>query len=251
MKNKVFISGSISIKKLPQEVINSINKIINQNFEILVGDASGIDTLVQEYCLSLNYFNVTVYSISTAPRYRASENFRTKYIEVSNSIKKERERQQQKDKAMTMDSEFTFAIWDGKSKGTYDNILRGLENNKKIKVYLSKKDLFLEQKKIRKDEIAFIYREDNGYTASEVVQHLKDKEEDFFQKTQDLNKYLLHELVIEKEDKTYKPTSKYKDLFIIDKYYGKIRGIKFKNEFISWIEKHIKEERKPQQSSLF
>jgi hypothetical protein len=63
MKNIVFISGSISMKKLPQKVINSINKIIDQNFEILVGDASGIDTLVQEYCLSLNYFNVTVYSI--------------------------------------------------------------------------------------------------------------------------------------------------------------------------------------------
>ncbi|MBN2825368.1 MAG: hypothetical protein JXQ76_08595, partial [Campylobacterales bacterium] len=132
MRNKVFISGSISIKKLPQEVINSINKIINQNFEILVGDANGIDTLVQDYCLSLNYFNVTVYSISIPPRYKASEDFKTKYIEVSHSTKKERERQQQKDKAMTMDSEFTFAIWDGKSRGTYDNILRGLENNKKI-----------------------------------------------------------------------------------------------------------------------
>lgn len=251
MKNKVFINGSISIKKLPQEVKNSIDKIVNQNFEIVVGDASGIDTLIQDYCLSLSYFNVTVYSISILPRYKASENFKTKYIEVSNSIKKERERQQQKDKAMTMDSEFTFAIWDGKSKGTYDNILRGLENNKKIKVYLSKRDLFLEQNKITKDEIDFIYRENNGYTASEVVQHLKDEAEDFFQKTQDLNKYLLHELVIEKEDKTYKPTSKYKDLFIIDKYHGKIKGFKFKNEFISWIEKHIKEERKPQQASLF
>ena len=251
MKNKVFISGSISIKKLPQEVKNSIDKIINQNFEILVGDASGIDTLIQNYCLSLNYFNVTIYSISMLPRYKASENFKTKYIEVLNSIKKERERQQQKDRAMTMDSEFTFAIWDGKSKGTYDNILRGLENNKKLKVYLSKKDLFLEQNKITKDEIDFIYRENNGYTASEVIQYLKDEAEDFFQKTQDLNKYLIHESVIQKDDKIYKPTNKYENLFIIDKYHGKIKGIKFKNEFISWIEKHIKEEKKPQQASLF
>ena len=128
MRNKVFINGSISIKELPQEVKNSIDKIIQQKFEILVGDASGIDTLVQEYCLLLNYYNVTVYSISVFPRYKASEHFRTKYIEVSNSIKKERERQQEKDKAMTTDSKFTFTIWDGKSKGSYDNILRGLNN---------------------------------------------------------------------------------------------------------------------------
>jgi hypothetical protein len=56
---------------------------------------------------------------------------------------------------------------------------------------------------------------------------------------------------IQKEDNIYKPTAKYKDLFILDKYQGKIKGIKFKNEFISWIEKHIKEDRKPQQASLF
>jgi len=141
MKNKVFISGSISIKKLPQEVKNSIDKITEQNIEILVGDADGIDTLVQNYCLSLNYYNLTIYSIYILPRYKADEKFNIKYIEVSNSIKKERERQQEKDKIMTIDSEFTFTIWDSKSKGSYANILRGLDNNKKIKIYLSNKNL--------------------------------------------------------------------------------------------------------------
>jgi len=249
MKNKVFISGSISIHKLPQEVKNSIDKIIEQNMEILVGDAKGIDTLVQNYCLLLKYYNVTIYSISTFPRYKASDNFKIKYIEVPNSIKRERERQQEKDKAMTVDSEFIFTIWDGKSKGSYANILRGLDNDKRIKIYVLGKNLFLN--KITKDEIKFIYREDNGYTASEVIQYLKDEAEDIFQKTQDLNKYLIQKFVIEKYDKTYIPTSKYENLFIIDKYHGKIKGIKFKNEFISWIEKNLKEEKELQQKSLF
>lgn len=249
MKNKVFISGSISIKQLSQEVKNSINKIIKQNFEILVGDAQGIDTLIQNYCLSLNYYNITIYSIYSFPRYKASDNFKIKYIEVPNSIKRERERQQEKDKAMTLDSEFTFTIWDGKSKGSYANILRGLNNSKKIKVYLCDKDLFLN--KIVKDEIEFIYRENNGYTALEVIQYLKNEAVEIFQRTQDLNKYLIQKLVIQKDDKIYIPTSKYENLFIIDKYHGKVKGIKFKNEFIDWIEKHIKEDRKPQQTSLF
>jgi len=249
MKNKVFISGSISIQKLPQEVKNSIDKIIEQNIEILVGDAKGIDTLVQNYCLSLNYGNVIIYSISTFSRYKASDDFRTKYIEVPNSIKRERERQQEKDKTMTMDSEFTFTIWDSKSKGSYANILRGLDSHKKVKIYLSNKNSFLN--KITKDKIEFIYRENNGYTASEVIQYLKNEAEEIFQKTQDLNKYLIQKLVIQKNDKIYMPTNKYENLFIIDKYRGKTKGIKFKNEFISWIEKHIKEDRKPQQASLF
>ena len=249
MKNKVFISGSISIKELPQEVKNSINKIIEKNLEILVGDAKGIDTLVQNYCLLLNYYNVTIYSISTFPRYKASDNFKIKYIEVPSSIKRERERQQEKDKAMTLDSEFTFAVWNSKSKGSYANILRGLDNHKKIKVYLLDKNSFLNN--ITKDKIEFIYRESNGYTASEVIQYLKDEAEVVFQKTQDLNKYLITKLVIQRDDKIYLPTNKYENLFIVDKYHGKTKGIKFRNEFISWIEKNIKEEKKLQQTSLF
>jgi hypothetical protein len=196
MKNKVFISGSISIKKLPQEVKNSINKIIEQNLEILVGDANGIDTLVQNYCLSLNYYNVTIYSISILPRYKASDNFKIKYIEVPNIIKKQKERQQEKDKAMTQDSEFTFTIWDSKSQGSYENILRAFDNNKRIKIYLGDKNSFLNQ--ITKTKIEFIYRENNGYTALEVIQYLKNEADKIFQKTQDLNKYLMQKLVIQK-----------------------------------------------------
>lgn len=251
MKNKVFINGSISIKKLPYEVKNSIDKIIKQNFEILVGDANGIDSLVQDYCVSLNYFNVMVYSIYFKPRYKSSEKFKFKNIDVSNIIKKERQRQQEKDKAMTKDSEFIFTIWDGKSEGSYANIIRGLENDKKIKVYLSNKELFLEKDKITKEEIEFIYRENNGYTASEVIEYLKNEADNMFQKTQDLNKYLIQKLIIQKEDNIYLPTNKYKDLFIINKYHGKTKGIKFKNEFIYWIENYIKKNGKPHQSSLF
>lgn len=61
--SKVFISGSISIKKLPACVEDSIKKIIDAKLEILVGDADGIDTMVQNYCKKLNYNAVTVYSI--------------------------------------------------------------------------------------------------------------------------------------------------------------------------------------------
>jgi len=250
--NKVFISGSISIKLLPQEVKNSIQKIIENNIEILVGDADGIDTLVQNYCISSNYYNVTVYSIYSVPRYKANKQFRSNFVKVTSDIKRERERQQEKDKAMTMDSEFTFAIWDSKSKGSYANILRALENDKKVKVYLDNEKLFLKQNKITEAEIEFIFRTKNGYTASEVVQYLKDDVDDgFFEKTQDLNKYLIQKYILKKEEKIYTPMPDYENLFILDKYRGKIKGIKFKNEFIDWIEKDIKKERSLEQASLF
>ena len=251
MNEKVFISGSISIKKLSVEVKKSIDKIIENSINILVGDADGIDTLIQDYCISLKYYNVTVYTISKFPRYIAGNEFDNKYIAVSSAIKKERTRQQEKDKAMTIDSDYTFVIWDSKSKGSYANILRAIETNKKIKIYLSDANLFVNKSKITKEEIEFIYRESNGYTASEVVEYLKNEAEEIFQKTQDLNKYLLEHLIIKKDSNIYTPIQKYEHLFIIDMYRGKIKGIKFKNEFIGWIENHIKENQLPEQGSLF
>jgi hypothetical protein len=248
--SKVFISGSISIKKLPIEVVDSIRKIIENKIHILVGDADGIDTLIQDFCLSENYTNLTVYSISAMPRYKASEKFNFKHIFPDENIKKERVRQQEKDKAMTLESEFSFVIWDGKSKGSYANLIRALENNKKIKVYNNISKTFLEQSKINKIEIEYIYRENNGYTASEVVQYLKDEVIDVFQRTQDLNKYLIEQSIIKKDKNIYTPTNGYEKLFIIDKYRGKVKGIKFKNEFISWIENNLNKS-KYTQASLF
>ncbi len=250
MKNTVFISGSISIKKLPKEVIESIEKIIENQIHVLVGDADGIDTLIQNFCLSENYTNLTVYSISAIPRYKASDEFNFKHIFPDENIKKERARQQEKDKAMTLESEFTFVIWDGKSKGSYANLLRALEHNKKIKVYNDITKTFLDKSKINKTEIEYIYRENNGYTASEVVQYLKDEVIDIFQRTQDLNKYLVENSIIKKDKNIYIPINGHEELFIIDKYRGKTKGIKFKNEFISWIENSLNQS-KYTQASLF
>jgi len=250
MKNIVFISGSISIKKLPIEVINSINKIIEHNIHISVGDADGVDKLIQDFCLSQNYTNLTIYSIYSIPRYKASTKFNFKHIIPNKDIKKEREKQQEKDKAMTLESEFSFVIWDGKSKGSYANLIRALDNKRKIKLYNNINHKFMEQSKINKAEIEFIYRENNGYTASEIIQYLKNELIDIFQRTQDLNKYLVEKSIIKKEQNIYLPIDKYQELFIINKYKGKIQGIKFKNEFISWIEKNI-DKPKYIQASLF
>lgn len=235
--NSVFISGSIAIKVLPQEVKNSIHKIVNNQMRILVGDANGIDSLVQDYCLSLNYFNVTVYSISILPRYRASDKFALKTILISNEIKNGRERQQEKDKAMTNDSQYSFVIWDGKSKGSYANVIRALEQDKKIKLYAENR--FLEQSEINQENIESIYRRNSGYTAFEVVQQLKD----IFNRTQDLNRYLVQNSIIKKDDNVYQPMSQYEDLFIIDRYRGRVKGIKFRSEFLGWIEGSLRSDR--------
>ena len=46
---RVFIGGSISIKSLPVAVAARIDKIIEKELRVLVGDAPGVDRCVQQY----------------------------------------------------------------------------------------------------------------------------------------------------------------------------------------------------------
>jgi len=48
MKN-VFVSGSINIKKLDSKVIERLKNIISSNLRVIVGDANGVDSSIQEY----------------------------------------------------------------------------------------------------------------------------------------------------------------------------------------------------------
>jgi hypothetical protein len=248
---KVFISGSIAIKRLPDKIKMSISKIFDKNLEILVGDADGVDSLIQNYCKENQYFNVTVYTIKAFPRYKADEKFNVVKVNVPNDIKNNRQRQQAKDKQMTLDSEYSLIIWDGKSKGSYSNIIRAIDNNQKAKVYLTEMNDFIPQDEVNKEGIDFIYRKNNGYTASEVLSYLQTELKETFSRTQELNKFLLNRLIIKKENNVYLPTEQYQDLFTIEKYRGKIKGIRFKNEFIDWIENELKTQSPFRQQSLF
>jgi hypothetical protein len=246
----VFISGSISIKKLPRPVEESLRKISDANMEVLVGDANGIDLMIQSYYKHLDYNKVTVYSIYASPRNIVAD-FKKKHIIPKCDSNKERDLQKEKDSAMTLDSSYSFIIWDGRSNGSYNNILRAIEHRKKIKLYLNNENRYLESEKINIKEIQYIYRKNNGYSAAEIVEYLKNEGEGFFSQTKILNKYLLENKVIKKENGTYLPMPEYQNLFIIDKYKGKATGIKFTNNFINWIENRLKKIKPHIEQSLF
>ena len=236
---KVFISGSIAIKALPECVLLSLDKMMQNNLEILVGDASGIDEQILKYFSKHKYKNVTVYSIYNQPRNLNSSDFKVKVIDIEIESNREREKQKEKDKAMTNDSEYSLVIWDGKSKGSYSNILRSLEQKKAVKVYLDEIYDFIEKDKITVPEIEYIYRKNNGYTAQEIVEYLLEINITQFKNTRDLNKYLIEKKIIAKEESIYIPVMD-KNFFIIETYQGKVSGLKFTNEFIQWFEQEIK-----------
>jgi len=138
--NKVFIGGSIKLSKINKEIKRRIDNIIENRYTILIGDANGIDKSVQEYLFSKNYSDVVVFCIRDQCRNNVG-NWKVKYIEANYELKG-RHLYALKDIEMAKDTDFGMMIWDGRSAGTFNNIVNLIKFNKKILVYLSPKKLF-------------------------------------------------------------------------------------------------------------
>lgn len=105
------ICGSRSLKTLTQDEGIILNKIMSLGLDILIGDAPGIDTAVQNFLYRCSYQKVTVYYA------RNLRNNIGKWdaISVPGSYT-------HRDKTMCNNANWLLAIWDGKSPGTKRNI---------------------------------------------------------------------------------------------------------------------------------
>lgn len=131
---KVFISGSKSISELPDEARSQLDTFIATDAEILVGDCYGVDAVVQKYLDSKGYSNVTVYYSGETPR----NNFVTgakvcSCAESANGLTGSAFHYV-KDIQMAQDCDTALMVWDGKSKGTAENIRRMKEMGKPYRI---------------------------------------------------------------------------------------------------------------------
>ncbi|WP_199328314.1 hypothetical protein [Anabaena azotica] len=113
----VMISGSRSIKRLPQEAIASLDKIMELGYEIIIGDAPGVDALIQQYLRLKGYEKVTVYyaMFNGLGCPRNSNDYPTVGV-VGNYV--------DRDSRLCTIANYGLAIWDGRSKGTRNNIAK-------------------------------------------------------------------------------------------------------------------------------
>lgn len=130
---KIFVSGSKSIKTLPAEVKTYIKDLAANGNEFIIGDCYGVDLAVQKFLLSINVSRVTVYCSGLVPRNNVGC-FTTVAFPVENL--KGYEFYRVKDIKMAEDADFGVAIWDGKSRGTKNNIDEMKRQNKPIKIFL-------------------------------------------------------------------------------------------------------------------
>jgi hypothetical protein len=108
---------------------------MRQQFAVVVGDANGTDKAVQGYFASRDYNNVTVYGMGNRCRNNVG-GWPTKQVSAD-GVKKDFAYYAVKDKEMAKVASCGFMIWDGRSRGTINNIVNLLHQDKPVSVYFS------------------------------------------------------------------------------------------------------------------
>ena len=131
----VFIGGSRRISRLNDTVKSRADNIIRQGLRVLIGDANGTDKAMQQHFAAKAYKNVVVYCMGKRCRNNLGS-WPTRYIYAERN-RKDFAYYATKDLEMAKEASGGFMIWDGKSKGTLNNILNLLLQQKKVVVYFS------------------------------------------------------------------------------------------------------------------
>lgn len=183
--HKVFISGSMRIKNLDSNVLSRIDNILKSDFQVIVGDADGVDSSIQKYLFSKESKLVSVYCSGNNPRNNIG-GWEKKVVET-NSPLGTRAFFTAKDIEMAKDCDYGLMVWDTKSTGTLKNTVELLKRNKFSLVYINKEKKFLKIKDYKDLEVLFSYMSENSFIKAEkklglisLVEFLKNSQEELF-----------------------------------------------------------------------
>lgn len=145
---RVFIGGSRAVARLPAEVRKRLDKIIGGGLTVLVGDAAGADKAVQRYLHDRGYTEVVVFVAGTTARNNVG-GWPIRRVDPAGARKGTRAFFATKDRAMTDEATVGLMLWDGESEGTLANVLRLLQQRKKVVVYRTDEKRFAELRDLR------------------------------------------------------------------------------------------------------
>jgi hypothetical protein len=140
MTTKIFIAGSMNIKHLDSQVKERIEKIVASDFEVVVGDADGADTSIQQHLFKLGESKTTVYCSGSSPRNNVGD-WPVQVVQT-NHAEGSRAFFTAKDVRMAEVADFGLMIWDTKSTGTLSNVIELLSRKKKSVVFVNKEKAF-------------------------------------------------------------------------------------------------------------
>lgn len=142
----VFLSGSRKINRLNDVIRGRIQNIVDQGFDVVVGDANGADKAMQSFLSERVYSNVFVYCAGQTCRNNIGS-WGIEKVMVDPKLKG-RAFYTQKDKVMAEVADFGFILWDGKSAGSINNVFELIKNGKKAVIYFSPRKEFISVKTV-------------------------------------------------------------------------------------------------------
>jgi hypothetical protein len=137
---KIFISGSISIKNINDLIRSRLDNIIQKGHKILIGDADGVDKVIQTELTNKDYKNVNVYCSGETCRNNIGK-WNIEHVCVPSKVNG-RKFYMLKDEQMAKDADYGFLIWDGKSAGTINNLANLVNSGKTGLVYFAQLQTF-------------------------------------------------------------------------------------------------------------
>jgi len=135
----VFIGGSRAVSRLNSIIREKLDDLINRKCMIFVGDANGADKAVQQHLASRSYEHVLVYCMDRCRNNLGK--WPAKHV-ATPSDRRGFAYYAAKDLAMAHDAKCGMMLWDGKSKGTLNNIQQIISAGKKALVYLASEKAF-------------------------------------------------------------------------------------------------------------
>lgn len=132
---KVFVAGPRAISKLNSKVTSRLKNLIDRNFMVLVGDANGVDKAVQSFFYENHYDKVRVFSSNGRVRNNLG-NWNVESVNVPSGVKGFNF-YAAKDVEMANHADYGFMIWNGKSRGTFTNIVNLVNQRKSVLIYFT------------------------------------------------------------------------------------------------------------------
>lgn len=164
----IFVAGSRQISRLPAEVKARLDVMIEKGFQILVGDANGADKAVQRYFADKAYPNVLVHCMKEHCRNNIGK-WPTHQV-VAPPGAKGFDYYSLKDRAMAEAAEYGLMLWDGKSKGTVNNVLNLSRHHKPVIVYVAPTKQFRTIKTF--DDLASLLAQGDSQSVERIVNEL-------------------------------------------------------------------------------
>ena len=135
----VFIGGSRAVSRLNSVILARLDDLIERHCIIFVGDANGADKAVQQHFAQRGYEHVIVYCMDECRNNLGK--WPTKNVSKP-SARRDFSYYAAKDHAMATDAKCGIMLWDGKSKGTLNNIQQLVGSGKKTLVFLATEKAF-------------------------------------------------------------------------------------------------------------